>query len=112
MCNFFRNLLNKQVGEDEFGNKYYTARFGKDYLGRESRFVIYKGQAEPSKVPPNWHAWLHHLSYEALDTKAHNWQRDHMPNLTGTKYAYRPEKYGVRPRVSADYIAWFPWRGK
>lgn len=100
------------IGEDEFGNKYYVSKFKQDYLGRESRFVIYKGKTEPSKVPPLWHAWLHHLSDEVIKAKKHKWQKDYVPNVTGTKFAYSPEKYGTRPRVSADYIAWFPWRSK
>jgi NADH:ubiquinone oxidoreductase subunit len=112
MCDMFRNFFNKLAGADEFGNKYYISKFGKDYLGRESRFVIYNGKEEPSKVPPQWHSWLHHLSNEAIKAKKYKWQKDHMPNLTGTKLAYGPEKYGIRPRISADYIPWFPWRDK
>lgn len=112
MCGIFRSFFSKLVGEDKFGNRYYVSKFDKDYLGRESRFVVYKGSPEASKVPPAWHAWLHHLSDDVLKSKQHKWQQDHIPNLTGTKYAYSPEKYGTRPRVSADYNIWFPWRGK
>lgn len=100
----------KYVDQDNFGNKYYTSYFKKDYLGREKRFVLYKGINEPSKVPPKWHAWLHHLEDSSLDDKKHSWQKDHQPNLTGTKLAYNIKTQ--RPKVSADYNAWFPWRGK
>ena len=108
MCNIFRNLFNNLVGIDEFGNKYYESKFRKDYLAKKSRFVVYKGKAEASKLPPAWHAWIHHLSDEMIKSKKHKWQQDYIPNLTGTKYAYSPEKYGTRPRVSADYNIWFP----
>lgn len=112
MCSIFRNILNKLVGTDEFGNKYYVSRFKKDYLGRETRFVIYKGKLEPSKVPAMWHSWLHHLSDEAIKDKPFKWQKPHLPNLTGTKLAYVPGKFGVRHRVSADFNIWFPWGKK
>jgi NADH:ubiquinone oxidoreductase subunit len=61
------------VGTDEFGNRYYRAR--KDKLqGRERRWVLYRGKPEASRVPPEWHAWLHHttdqpLSQEAAESK-------------------------------------------
>ena len=51
----------KLVGEDEAGNSYYETidrRF--DYDGRNRRFVIYNGYADASKVPADWHGWLHH----------------------------------------------------
>jgi len=112
MCNFIKGLFKNFIGEDEFGNKYYVAKFTKDYLGRKPRFVEYNGSAEPSKIPPSWHAWLHYLSDDVLKSEKFDWQRDHLPNLTGTKKAYSPKKYGARPRVSADYIAWFPWGDK
>ena len=43
------------VGMDEFGNNYYRGK-GKKLNGRERRWVTYKGAAEASKVPPEWHA--------------------------------------------------------
>lgn len=56
----------KLVGTDQFGNRYYREksarqlRRGGGFDSRERRWVIYKGEAEASKVPPEWHAWLHH----------------------------------------------------
>src|SRR5579859_3704208 len=56
----------KLVGTDPFGNRYYRERspralkLGGGFDSRERRWVIYKGEAEASKVPPEWHAWLHH----------------------------------------------------
>jgi NADH:ubiquinone oxidoreductase subunit len=54
------------VGSDQYGNRYYrlkgdkpTGRGGGRFA-RERRWVIYKGAPEGSKVPPEWHAWLHH----------------------------------------------------
>ena len=44
----------KLVGIDEFGNKYYSNSKGK-------RWVIYKNDIEASKIPPEWHSWIHFL---------------------------------------------------
>ena len=52
-------LTATQVGSDSFGNRYYEER--KARPGRPPRrYVRYKGIAEASKVPADWHGWLHH----------------------------------------------------
>lgn len=102
------------VGTDEFGNRYYRAR--KDTMNdRERRWVLFKGKAEASRVPPEWHAWLHHttpqpLAEEAAESKP--WQKEHLPNQTGTPAAYRPPghafKGGRRAAATGDYEPWTP----
>ena len=104
------------VGQDDTGNKYYQARDAKDsYDGRKRRWVIYKGYAEASKVPPEWHGWLHYTfdeppTVEPLKRQA--WEKDHLPNLTGTIHAYKPQGAlshgGERQKATADYEAWTP----
>ena len=42
-----------RVGEDGLGNIYYEERDG------PRRWVTYRTLAEPSQIPPAWHAWLH-----------------------------------------------------
>ena len=108
-------LLNgDQIGTDEFGNRYYRGK-GRKLNGRERRWVVYKGDVEASKVPPEWHAWLHstvdeHLTEEAAKAKA--WQQAHVSNKTGTSDAYRPQghvlKGGQRAAATGDYEAWSP----
>ncbi len=105
----------RQVGIDEFGNRYYEARNGAKLHGRPRRWTLYKGDAEASKVPPEWHAWLHHMTPEPLTdeaAKAKPWQKPHVPNMTGTINAYRPKghdfKGGQRARATGDYEAWSP----
>lgn len=102
------------VGTDEFGNRYYRAR--RDSIhGRQRRWVIYKGRPEASKVPPEWHAWLHHTTDEPLtELAAQNrpWQKAHKANPTGTADAYRPQGHdlrgGNRASATGDYEAWVP----
>lgn len=93
-------LTSKKVGQDEFGNKYFEDN-------NKKRFVIYRGIAEPSKVPPQWHAWLHYSSDllpVGIDTKKLSWQKIHLPNLTGTKNAYKP----TNTNQKEDFQSWNP----
>ena len=106
-------LFSVKVGEDEFGNQYYEDK--KTYDGkRKKRFVRYKGIVESSKVPPMWHAWLHHVENKKPRKirKSYEWEKSHLPNLTGTIYANRPEgslaKSGKRQKSYADYESWNP----
>jgi len=76
----------KFVGADEFGNKYYSNKKGK-------RWVIYNNKVESSKIPPEWHLWIHFLKN---DKPGHNinkfsWQKKHVENLTGTEKSHKPE---------------------
>jgi NADH:ubiquinone oxidoreductase subunit len=104
------------VGEDDFGNKYYSAKTIRDGdAGRQRRWVVYKGYAEPSKVPAEWHGWLHHTFAEPptkAPLKRRSWELDHIPNLTGTVDAYKPpgsiSRGGERAKATGDYQAWRP----
>lgn len=97
------------VGKDDYGNRYYQSRDGK------RRWVVYSGTVEASRVPPDWHGWLHHTfedppTVEPLKPKA--WELPYQPNPSGTADAYRPSgslwKEGKRPHATGDYDAWRP----
>jgi NADH:ubiquinone oxidoreductase subunit len=104
------------IGEDSRGNRYYEAKDARDsYDARKRRWVIYKGYAEASMVPTEWHGWLHHTfdkppTVEPLPRR--DWEKDHLPNMTGTVNAWRPAgsimRAGERPRATGDYQAWSP----
>jgi NADH:ubiquinone oxidoreductase subunit len=108
------NRRGRRVGADEQGNTYYEER-RPSLDGRKRRWVLYKGYAEPSKVPPDWHGWLHHV-FDAppneTPLKRRAWEKDHQPNLTGTPGAYRPPgslaASGERAKATGDYQAWTP----
>lgn len=109
-------LRGAEVGRDEFGNRYYRDKTGMRRARREKRWVVYEGDAEATKVPPDWHAWLHHLSAEppppgGLPTRK-VWQKPHQPNLTGSPQAYRPPGHdyqgGKRAKATGDYEPWTP----
>lgn len=105
----------KFVGRDITGNKYYKAKARKGYK-RERRWVIYKGRPEATKVPPEWHGWLHHQTdvIPSGNEKSfrRSWQKPHKPNMTGTNQAYRPPGHvlagGQRDKATGDYEAWTP----
>ena len=112
-------LRGEVVGRDQFGNRYFRERGGgrvhPDSIRKERRWVIYEGEVEASKVPPEWHAWLHHTLQDPPPEGGpprRPWQQDHLPNLTGTESAYRPPghtlKGGQRARGTGDYEPWTP----
>ena len=107
-------MTGSHVGTDAQGNKYFVAK--KPHPdGRERRWVIYNGANDASRVPAEWHGWLHgtldgipesHLPPPRI------WEADYTPNATGTSGAYRPqgalERGGQRARATGDYEAWSP----
>jgi NADH:ubiquinone oxidoreductase subunit len=106
---FFTWRKGELVGTDEFGNRYYRERKGK------RRWVIYNGEAEASRIPPDWHGWMHQRT-DVPPTeeryKPRAWEKPHLPNLTGTSAAYRPKGSILgqekRPEVTGDYEPWTP----
>ncbi|MBI1365390.1 MAG: NADH:ubiquinone oxidoreductase subunit NDUFA12 [Alphaproteobacteria bacterium] len=105
------------VGTDEQGNRYFEEKTGSapDGGGRKRRWVVYHGVAEASRVPPDWHGWLHHTFEEPPTVKPltrRAFEKDHMPNMTGTPLAYHPPGSLFRPEgakgVGPDYEAWSP----
>lgn len=102
-----------RIGSDRFGNTYYESPKAFLDYGRKRRFVIYAGAPDPTAVPPEWHAWLHHVTPAPLpEGKRLPWQKEHRPNLTGTPGAYRPAGHdyagGQRAVTAGDYEAWTP----
>ncbi len=106
----FTSRHGKKVGEDEAGNVYY--RNADD----TRRWVIYRIDSEASNVSADWHGWLHHTFDQPpteLPLRAWSWQKERLPNLTGTDAAYRPpgslvshgRDAGVTPK---PYTPWVP----
>ncbi len=105
----FTKFKGVNVGEDSQGNKYYVSKDGK------KRWVIYAGEIEASNIAPDWHAWLHKtVDYTPLEKPRtiKSWEKEHLPNQTGTLNAYSPSgalsEGGVRKGTTGDYEAWTP----
>jgi len=105
----------QKVGTDHQGNTYYRAkkrRAGGAYGLRERRWVIYNGANDASRVPAEWHGWLHG-SFDDVPASnlppPHIWEADYTPNATGTPARYLPPgALGARPAATGDYEAWLP----
>ena len=96
-----------KVGEDDQGNIFYRT------ADDSKRWVIYNGEAEASRVSPDWHGWLHRTWDEPPTERPlprKDWEKPHMENLTGTALAYAPAGSIRRatPEKRADYEAWSP----
>ncbi len=97
----------EKVGEDAEGNMYYQHG--------DKRWVIYNGEAEPSRIPSGWHGWIHNRTDTPPpkdDSKTREWEMSHRANLTGTAGAYRPKGSMANQTKRADptdgYEAWTP----
>ena len=97
-----------KVGEDDQGNVFY--RNADD----SRRWVIFNGEAEASRVSPDWHGWLHRTFDEVPSDKplAHkSWEKPHQENLTGTAMAYPPTapiRRAGEPQERTATEAWVP----
>jgi NADH:ubiquinone oxidoreductase subunit len=112
-------LTGEQVGTDAQGNRYFRGKkrrpANQPNGGTERRWVIYNGINDASRVPAEWHGWLHN-SYDGVPQShlppSRIWETDYTPNATGTAMAYRPqgslERGGRRARATGDYEAWSP----
>ncbi len=114
---FFTWRKGERVGSDEFGNVYYRTRGGvmDPTLGLVRRWVIYKGEADASMIPPGWHGWLHHRVDVAPSQETYTpreWELPHEGNHTGTAGAYRPAgsilTAGQPATNKGDYQPWSP----
>ena len=102
-----------EVGADEAGNTYFESKGAP-----KRRWVIYAGSNDGSRVPPGWQAWLRgtidELPEQGLPPRR-RWEKEAVPNLTGSDEAWVPSgslrAEGVRAATTGDYSAWMPDQG-
>jgi NADH:ubiquinone oxidoreductase subunit len=108
-------LKGELVGQDEYGNRYYRERGNPGRRRRERRWMVFSRDADPTRVPTGWVGWLHQRfekppSEQPLPEA--RWEKERLPNLTGTPGAYLPpgaiERGGHRAPATGDYEAWRP----
>jgi len=109
----FTRRHGQEVGRDHEGNIYY--RSGTAGSAQERRWVIFNGAPEATRIPPEWHLWMHKtvaLPPSEAPLSPRVWEREWVPNATGTPAAYRPsgalEAGGKRASATGDYRAWSP----
>ena len=74
----FGTLLNTlifgvKVGVDDFGNTYYRNK------SDTKRWVIYNDVIDASKIPPEWHSWIHRLiktTPDKIKFSNYQWQKN------------------------------------
>ena len=96
------------VGTDEQGNRYYRDKNGKSINGKTRRWVVYNGDVEATRVPPEWHGWLHYTVDETPEEagfEKKDWHQPHRANQTGTPNAHPPGRTG-RCRIAPRRL-WF-----
>ena len=103
----FTNRKGVKVGEDASGNVYYTSEDG------ARRWVMFNGDVDATRVSPEWHGWLHHTWHQpptVAPVARKDWEKPHLPNLTGSAEAYVPAGSIRRaePAPRSDYEAWTP----
>ena len=104
----------ERIGEDQFGNVYYQgSSIGP--AGKPRRWVVYNGESEASRIPPDWHGWMHYTVDEpptVTPLPAKPWEIEHKPNMTGTPAAYYPPGSLANPKQdhhgAPDYEPWTP----
>lgn len=106
----FTRRHGREVGRDEAGNIYFQHR--KD---PRRRWVLYSGSNDASRTPPGWSSWLRGQIEDVPDKSLpprREFEKDALPNLTGTAETYRPSgslsRGGQRPAATGDYQAWKP----
>lgn len=99
----------REVGRDADGNVYYEDRRS----GR--RWVIYAVDNDSSRVPPEWHVWLHKTRIEPpseVPLVERAWEKPWRPNPTGSDHTELPSgalaASGKRAPAAADYRPWTP----
>ncbi len=111
----FTKMRGELVGTDADGNRYYQDKRMIAGARRRKRWVIYNGVVEASRVPADWHGWLHYTSdtpppVGGLPRKPG--QKEHLPNLTGTPLAYHPPGSAMaesrESKPKPHYEAWRP----
>ena len=105
------SIFAKKIGEDNYGNLYYVKKkITPKNNFRQRRFVVYKGVVEASKVPQRWNAWLHHMTNEIPNEnyRKPRWIKEHVPNLTGTPFAYEYKDKKDNKKVKNLYSIWSP----
>ena len=77
------------------------------------RWIIFSGEIESSLIPSHWHAWLHKtISTPPINYQhKYKWQKDHLPNMTGTSKAYYPNSHLLsdsKKNIIEEYETWKP----
>ena len=83
----FSLFFGQKVGTDYFGNQYYVHK-----KNASRRWVLYGKDLDPTAISVEWQMWLSSNTNETpqkIDASLF-WQKDRLPNQTGSHKAYHP----------------------
>ena len=98
---FLKTLFfGKNVGSDEYGNKYYQSK-------KNERWVVYANNIEATKITSDWYLWMHHTVDKIPNSESskHTWQKKHLENQTGTKNSFKPVRI-KKSDIKKKYETW------
>ena len=99
------------IGQDSQGNSYYKSS---NDVKTQRRWVIYNGTIEASRIPPEWHLWIHRITDTPpteMDMLEKSFEKPHQENLTASPLGYAPVNSLVHKDIKKsvpDYTAWSP----
>ena len=103
----FTFIRGKQVGTDNENNKFYVHK-----KNSQKRWIIYNGLMDASRIPAEWHDWLHYRTDEIPNEsdKKLDWYKMHKENSTGTDESYSPDlSKDKEPAIlKKNYEPWRP----
>lgn len=91
----YLSIFGRLVGEDNYGNKYFELK-KKDFFGRKRRVCLFRGRAEASNIPPEWHLFMHYQHESSkipVNIRKYKWQRNYLPDLTLSSIKYLPKNH-------------------
>lgn len=106
----FSRRNGRESGRDSAGNVYFRHK-----QDPSRRWVIYNGDNDASRVPPEWQLWLRGTIDDVPEKSlppVRRFQQPPTPNMTGTIAAFRPDgalgSGKIRPASTGDYEPWIP----
>ncbi|ORY35610.1 NDUFA12-domain-containing protein [Naematelia encephala] len=101
----------RQVGSDQFGNRYFENMNPTEEVPGRQRWVDYtQHEYNATQVPPEWHSWLTHIRKDPptedpiMQASTPPWKIPYVENLTGTRGRFITYPTVV-PKINA-------WEGK
>ena len=89
----------KKVGQDKDGNKFYIHKYN-----LKKKWVIYNKIVDPTSLKVAWQLWLTNNKKEVPadinNNKTYTWQKEKIPNYSGTKHSYHPKISKNTPQKS------------
>jgi NADH:ubiquinone oxidoreductase subunit len=99
------------MGQDDFGNSYYQLKKNNALpKSKQKRWVLYNGISDASKIPAEWHGWLHKTYENPLKPIPGPFRKSHLPNSTGSVYLDKHINCieNIEPVRLRSYEPWTP----